>query len=91
MTCNSNENMTCNRCHERCKENEIVVCDTLFDFNLEKVDNNTQLLIVSACNTPTAVYDIATIKTRTNSCTGLTFYQAAVNTDPVEIRMNRVE
>lgn len=66
-------------------ENEIVCCGTLYQFNLTSGQNQTQQLVVTPCDQPTAVFDIATISTRNNNCTGLTFYQAAINTDPVEI------
>lgn len=75
----------CNRCNNNCVEDEVVVCNTLFKYNLTEVDEHTHTLTVIACPTPTAVYDIGTIKTRENTCTGLAYYQAFVNTDPVQI------
>ena len=75
----------CSRCNDNCVDDEVVVCNTVFKYTLTQVDTNTHNLTVIACPTPTAVYDVGTIKTRENSCTGLVYYQAFVNTDPVQI------
>ena len=64
---------------------EVVVCNTTFKFRLTPIDSTTYSLCVSRCNAPTATYDIATIRVRTNNCSGTTYYQAFVNSDPVEI------
>ena len=64
---------------------EIVVCDTLFKFKLDPVEANAYALRAIRCNAPTATYDIATIRERNNSCSGLTYYQSFINSDPVEI------
>lgn len=69
---------------EKCK-NEIVVCNTLFKFELVEECSDTYELVVTPCNMPTAVYDIARITKRTNACSGLDYFQAFINTDPVEI------
>lgn len=69
---------------EKCK-NEVVVCNTLFKFELIEECSDTFELVVTPCNTPTAVFDIARITKRTNACSGLDFFQAVINTDPVEI------
>ena len=64
---------------------EIVVCNTTFKFRLTPIDSTTYALCVTRCNAPTATYDIATIRVRTNNCSTMTYYQAFVNSDPVEI------
>lgn len=76
--------MKCN-CNNNCVDEEIVVCNTLFKYTLTEVETNVYNLLAIPCNTPTAVYDIATIRTKSNTCTGLNYYQAAINTNPVEI------
>ena len=68
-----------------CANQEIAVCNTVFKYNLIPVDTNTHVVCVSRCNTPTATYEIATIRTRTNTCSDGTYYQATINGDPVEI------
>ena len=68
-----------------CANQEIAVCNTVFKYNLIPVDTNTHVVCVSRCNTPTATYEIATIHTRTNTCSDGTYYQATINGDPVEI------
>lgn len=68
-----------------CMDEEIVVCDTLFNYNLVEVGTNTYNLLVSACNNPTATYFIGTITQKANPCTGLTYYQMVINGNPVEI------
>ena len=65
----------CNRCNNNCLEDEVVVCNNVFKFNLTEVDANTHTLTVIACNTPTAVYDVGTIKTRENTCTGFKLFK----------------
>ena len=70
---------------DNCMNEEIVVCNTTFKFKLIPIDSNSYSLCVSRCNAPTATYDIATIRVRTNNCSGTTYYQAFVNSDPVEI------
>ena len=73
-----------NNCN--CTNDEVVVCNTTFKFVLTPLDSNTYALCVTRCNAPTATYDIALIRVRTNNCCGQnTYYQATVNSDPVEI------
>ncbi len=67
------------------KTNEVFICNTLFKYDLVEECNGIYELVAIPCNLPTAVYDIAKISTKTNACMGLDFYQAFINTDPVEI------
>ncbi len=71
--------------NRRSNRNEIEACGTTFEFNLREVSENTFNLVVTPCSQPTAVYEIARITVRENNCTGLKYFQAFVNTDPVEI------
>ena len=73
------------QCKGNCENNEVLVCNTVFRYNLIPVDTNTNVVCVSRCNTPTATYEIATVRTRTNTCSDGTYYQATINGDPVEI------
>lgn len=70
-------------------KNEIVVNGVLYKYNLIPLtqdDANVACdLWVTPCNLPTAVYDVARITCRENTCAQLTYYQAFINTDPVEI------
>jgi hypothetical protein len=72
-------------CKGNCENHEVVVCNSVFKYNLVPVDANTHVVCVSRCSTPTATFEIATIRTRTNTCSEGTYYQAAINGDPVEI------
>ncbi len=67
------------------KKNEIVCCNTLFKYDLEPVGENTYDLVVTPCNIPTAVFNVARITVRENSCNQINYYQAFINTDPVQI------
>lgn len=64
---------------------EVIVCDTLFKYDLTETTDTAYELVVTPCCNPTAVYDIARITRRENACSGLAYYQAAINTDPVQI------
>lgn len=79
----------CKKCcinTEALDDNEIVCCGQLYQYSLTTDSSSTnQTLLCTPCNQPTAIFDVATITTRTNSCMDLTYYQAVVNTDPVEI------
>ncbi len=67
--------------------NEITINGVLYKYALNPIstDNNVCDLIVTPCNMPTAVYDIARITCRQNNCTNVGYYQAQINTDPVTI------
>ncbi|MGM9971440.1 MAG: hypothetical protein ACI35W_03460 [Anaeroplasmataceae bacterium] len=85
------------RHHECLEENEICCCGQLYQFSLvsggrsdssggnSSSSGNTKTLLVTPCDQPTAIFDVATITTKSNSCMDLTYFQAVVNTDPVEI------
>ena len=77
--------MPCNGGCGNLENQEVFVCNTVFKYRLVPIDNFTNAVCVSRCNTPTATYDVATVRTRTNACSEGTFYQATVNGDPVEI------
>ena len=64
---------------------EVIVGNTRFAYTLEQLDQNTFDLSVTPCNNPTAVYCIARISIRENCCNNMRYYQAFINTDPVEI------
>ena len=72
------------RKEERCK-NEIIVGNTTFKYELNEVNENTFDLVATPCNVPTSVYCIARITVRENCCNNMEYYQAFINTDPVEI------
>ena len=78
MPCNNNK---CGNCENQ----EVFVCNAVFKFKLVPVDEVTNVVCVSRCNTPTATYEVATVRTRTNTCGDGTYYQATINGDPVEI------
>lgn len=67
------------------RTNTICCCDHRFTFNLTEVGNDRYTLTVTPCELPTAVFDVATITVRENSCNQIEYYQIAINTDPVEI------
>ena len=71
-------------CDRECKQ-EIVVGNTTFKYELNQVNENTYDLVATPCNIPTSVYCIARISVRENSCNNMEYYQAFINTDPVEI------
>ena len=64
---------------------EVIVGNTLFKYDLNQVGENTFDLVATPCNLPTAVYCIARITVRENCCNNMEYYQAFINTDPVEI------
>lgn len=63
----------------------ICCCDQRFTFNLTENNNDRFTLTVTPCELPTAVFDVATITVRENTCNQIEYYQIAINTDPVEI------
>lgn len=67
------------------EERYICCCNERFTFNLTEVANNQYTLTCTPCSIPTAVFDVATITIKENSCNQIEYYQAAINTDPVEI------
>jgi hypothetical protein len=77
--------MPCQRDNDRCRDNEVIVGNTVFEYNLRQLDQNTFDLSVTPCNNPTAVYCIARITTRENCCNNMKYYQSFINTDPVQI------
>lgn len=75
MTCSN----TCNN------SQQIIVGNTLFNYNLQEVSDCSYDLVCTPCNIPTAVYCIARITKRQNCCNNMEYYQAFINTDPVQI------
>lgn len=83
MACaNKNTNSTFNFNNN---ENKICCCDSRFTYNLSQTGENRFVLTVTPCSCPTAVFDVATITIRENTCNQIEYYQIAINTDPVEI------
>lgn len=72
--------MACNN-----KYDEIIVCNTLFKYDLVNVSDGVYDLVCTPCNVPTAVYNVGRITRRENSCNQIEFYQGFINCDPVEI------
>lgn len=70
------------RCEGR---QEILVGNTTFKYELNQINENTYDLVATPCNVPTSVYCIARISVRENCCNNMEYYQAFINTDPVEI------
>ena len=68
----------------KCKQ-EILVGNTTFKYELNQINDNTYDLVATPCNVPTSVYCIARISIRENCCNNMEYYQAFINTDPVEI------
>lgn len=66
-------------------ENYICCCNDRFTFNLDPIGDGRYTLTCTPCSLPTAVFDVATISVRQNSCNQIEYYQAAINTDPVKI------
>ena len=66
-------------------ENYICCCNDRFTFNLDPIGDGRDTLTCTPCSLPTAVFDVATISVRQNSCNQIEYYQAAINTDPVKI------
>ncbi len=71
-------------CKPECRQ-EILVGNTTFKYELNQVNENTYDLVATPCNVPTSVYCIARISVRENCCNNMEYYQAFINTDPVEI------
>lgn len=71
-------------CKEGCKQ-EILVGNTTFKYELNQINDNTYDLVATPCNVPTSVYCIARISVRENCCNNMEYYQAFINTDPVQI------
>ena len=67
------------------EDKKICCCGERFTFNLTQTSNDRYTLTVTPCSLPTAVFDIATIAVKTNTCNQIEYYQVAINTDPVEI------
>ena len=74
-------------CNKSCPDthDEVLVENVLFKYNLNEVSDNSYDLVVTPCNVPTAIYCVARITKRTNCCNNMDYYQAFINTDPVEI------
>ena len=64
-------------------ENYICCCNDRFTFNLDPIGDGRYTLTCTPCSLPTAVFDVATISVRQNSCNQIEYYQAAINTDPL--------
>ncbi len=64
---------------------EIIVGNTLFNCTLREVSDCAFDLICTPCNIPTSVYCVARITERQNCCNDMEYYQAFINTDPVQI------
>lgn len=73
-----------NKCNKECNQ-EILVGNTLFNYDLNQVNDYTYDLVVTPCNIPTSVFCIARITVRENCCNNMEYYQAFINTDPVQI------
>lgn len=72
-------------CANACNNHEIIVGNTLFNYSLNEVSECAYDLVCTPCNIPTAVYCVARITKRENCCNNMEYYQAFINTDPVEI------
>lgn len=64
---------------------EIIVCNTLFKYDLVDISEGVYDLVVSPCSQPTAVYNIGRITVRENTCIQSQYFQGFINSDPVEI------
>lgn len=73
-----------NNCKEKYNR-EIIVGNTLFNYQLNQISENCWDLVATPCNVPTSVYCIGRINERKNCCNNMEYYQAFINTDPVEI------
>lgn len=69
---------------KHCKQ-EIIVNNILFKYELNQINECTYDLVVTPCNVPTSVFCIARISVRENCCNNMEYYQAFINTDPVQI------
>lgn len=73
-------------CSNACKHSkEVIVGNTLFNYSLQEVSDCSFDLVVTPCNVPTSVYCVARITKRENCCNNMEYFQAFINTDPVEI------
>ena len=77
MACNKNK---CNK-----HDNEILVDNVLFSYELNEVGESACDLVVTPCNVPTSVYCVARITKRENCCNNMEYFQSFINTDPVQI------
>lgn len=84
MACNNTNNVTPQKkCHEtKCKCIEI--CG--MNYRIELVENGDCLTcFATPCSLPSAVFEVARICERQNSCTQFEYYVSEIFTDPVEI------
>lgn len=78
--------MSCPNKREKCSnDHEVLVGNTLFNYELREVSENAFDLVVTPCNVPTSIYCVARITKRENCCNNMKYFQSFVNTDPVEI------
>ena len=82
MACSGNTNNT-GRTNLDLEDRQICCCNQKFTFDLTSTGNNQYTLTVTPCSIPTAVFDVATITVKENSCNQIEFFQATINTDPV--------
>ncbi len=73
-----------NNCNKDCNQ-EILVGNILFKYDLNQVNEYTYDLAVTPCNVPTSVFCIARITVRENCCNNMEYFQSFINTDPVQI------
>ena len=71
--------------NEKKCDNEILVGNTTFKYELNQVNDNTYDLVCTPCNVPTSVFCCARISVRENCCNNMEYYQSFINADPVEI------
>lgn len=70
-------------CHKA--KDEVIVCNTLFKYDLVEVSDGVYDLLATPCNLPTAVFNVGRITVRENACNQMEYFQGFINTDPVEI------
>lgn len=85
MACGSNNGNTTNGTDLGLDERYICCCNERFTYNLTQNNDNQYTLTVTPCSIPTAVFDVATLTIKQNTCNQIEYYQAAINTDPVAI------
>lgn len=73
-----------NKCNKDC-EREVLVGNVLYKYDLNEVNEYTYDLVATPCNVPTSVFCIARITVRENCCNNMEYFQAFINTDPVQI------
>lgn len=73
-----------NNCNKECNQ-EILVGNILFKYDLTQVNEYTYDVSVTPCNIPTSIFCIARITVRENCCNNMEYFQAFINTDPVQI------